>query len=66
YFGGVSFDYLEFLGQDPRFAEAWSRYHKSGEATGYELWILDETAISNRTDNTKVDAAQLKSISVSR
>jgi putative flippase GtrA len=38
YFGGVPFDYLDWLGHDPRFAAAFAGYRRMGDAGGYSVW----------------------------
>lgn len=38
YFGGLEFDYIAFLMEDPEFAGLWSEYRRIGEAREYEVW----------------------------
>ena len=38
YFGGVTFDYLRFFNRDPRFAAAWSNYHRVATVGEFEVW----------------------------
>jgi hypothetical protein len=39
FFPPAPFDYVEFLGKDPRFFAAWTQYTKVADAFGYEVWI---------------------------
>jgi hypothetical protein len=36
--GGVSFDYVGFFQQDPRFRDEWAHYRKIARARGLEIW----------------------------
>lgn len=40
YFGGLPFDYLKWLGEDPAFAEAFARYALIGHRRDYSIWRL--------------------------
>lgn len=47
YFEGLRFDYLEFLGTDPRFPAIWSRYEYRGSVAGFQVWskVEDKTSV---------------------
>jgi hypothetical protein len=36
--GGMSFDYVGFFQQDPRFRDEWARYEKIARVRGLEIW----------------------------
>lgn len=38
YFDVLRFDYLQFLGADPRFSGIWSRYEYRGTVLSYQVW----------------------------
>ncbi len=51
YFGGVPFDYIQFLREEPSFGEAWSKCKKIGSvgAPGYEVWQCGDTKGKEQT-----------------
>lgn len=48
YFGGLAFDYIDFMKEDPRFARAWSNCRRIGavERFQYGVWRCDTPKIS--------------------
>ena len=38
YFEDIKFEYLDFLGSDPRFSRVWSHYKLQGKVRGFEVW----------------------------
>jgi hypothetical protein len=38
YFGAVPFDYLDYFGDDPRFARIWSDYVWVAEEVGFDVY----------------------------
>ena len=40
YFGGIPFDYLKWLGEDPAFASAFASYTLIGHRRNYSIWRL--------------------------
>ncbi len=43
YYGGVGFDYLDFMREDHAFANMWSNYKRIGRSMSYEVWARDKT-----------------------
>ena len=41
YFGGLTFNYLDFLSADSRFGAEWSRYRLVGRVLQYQVWRRD-------------------------
>ncbi|SMQ69673.1 hypothetical protein SAMN06297468_1860 [Altererythrobacter xiamenensis] len=48
YFGGLAFNYIDFMKDDPRFAQAWSNCRRIGavERFQYGVWRCDTAKIS--------------------
>jgi hypothetical protein len=42
------FDYLTFLGRDPRFVKVWKGYTKMDTVEGYEIWLRSRAATADQ------------------
>jgi hypothetical protein len=39
---GREFDFIEYFGRHPLFAETWRRYRQVGEIEGYRLFVRED------------------------